>query len=151
MVNINPSNNSESTEHHTHYLKFKRQYKYVQTFWEENKNKDRCWVPWNWCETVKKQTKNNSIVIFSPNDKTLHAVKADYDHLPYQRTQLYGNLWYNKEESKIKSIISKPIWEEFVVNDINKERDWPVRNKILSAIPSALKNIAKKIFNKLNI
>ena len=41
------------------------------------------------CETVKKQCRNNSIVIFAPNDDTLHAVKADYNHLKYQRTALW--------------------------------------------------------------
>ena len=32
-------------------------------------------------KTVFQQVKNNSIVIFSPNNDTLHAVKANYNHL----------------------------------------------------------------------
>lgn len=94
MVNINPHDHAEECRHHTHYMRFKPEYSYVREFWKTNKNFDRCWVPWDWCETIELQTKNNSIVIFSPNDDTLHAVKADYDHLGGQRTQLYGNLWY---------------------------------------------------------
>ena len=49
---------------------------------------DRCWVPWHWCETIKKQTDNNSVVIFAPDDDTIHAVNTDYQHLDYQRTQI---------------------------------------------------------------
>lgn len=40
---------------------------------------------------------------FSPSDDTLHAVKARYDHLVAQRTQMYGNLWYEKQSlSKVR-------------------------------------------------
>ena len=95
MVNINSGNNTEARNHHTHYMRFKNEYRYLQDFWAGNHDIDRCWVPWDWCETVKQQTANNSIVIFSPSHDTIHAVKADYNHLPGQRTQLYGNLWYN--------------------------------------------------------
>lgn len=111
MVNINPSNASEKMDHHTHYMRFKSEYKYVQKFWETNSDKDRCWVPWEWAETIKTQTKNNSIVIFSPNDDTLHGVKASYDHLVTQRTQLYGNMWYNDVPGPGKN---DPTWKDFV-------------------------------------
>jgi hypothetical protein len=94
MVNINPRPDSEECNHHTHYLRLRDQRRYVQAFWEGNTDLDRCWVPWDWCDTVKTQPKNNSIVLFSPADDTMHAVKAKYDHLKGQRTQLYGNLWY---------------------------------------------------------
>ena len=36
--------------------------------------------------------KNNSIVLFKPDIDTLHAIKLDYNHNKFQRTQLYGNL-----------------------------------------------------------
>jgi len=94
MVNINPSESSKEMDHHTHYMKFKPEYKYVQELWEDSRI-ERCWIPWSWCESVKTQTKNNSIVIFSPSNDTLHGVKASYDHLVTQRTQLYGNMWYD--------------------------------------------------------
>jgi len=94
MVNINPHPNAETLEHHTHYLRFRPKYEGVQQKWEEAPNFDRCWVPWGWCDTVKTQPKNNSIVLFSPQNDTVHAVRARYDHLPAQRTQLYGNLWH---------------------------------------------------------
>lgn len=116
MVNINPSHGAEDEDHHTHYLRFKKEYRYVQAYWEGNPDKDRCWVPWAWCETAKVQRKNNSIVIFSPGDHTLHAVKASYDHLPSQRTQLYGNLWYRNVQPTVT-----PAWENFVVGQASQQ------------------------------
>jgi hypothetical protein len=94
MVNINPSNNSENINYHTHYMKLKDEYSEIYNFWKNETDTDRCWIPWSWAYTVKRQTKNNSIVIFAPDYDTLHAVKADYNHLKTQRTQFYGNLWY---------------------------------------------------------
>ena len=70
----------------------KDEYKYVESFWRGNVHYERCWVPWDWCEIEFTQSANNSLVMFSPNDSTIHAVKADYNHLSSQRTQLYGNL-----------------------------------------------------------
>lgn len=107
MVNINPSSLSESLDHHTRYLKFKPEREYVQTLWAGNPSVDRSWVPWDWAEVEFQQTKNNSIVLFSPSDDTLHGVKADYDHLKTQRTQLYGNIWYNESSTSFK-----PEWED---------------------------------------
>lgn len=41
-------------------------------------------------------SENNSMVIFHPdnNPPTLHAIRLNYNHLKYQRTQIYGNLMY---------------------------------------------------------
>lgn len=100
MVNINPSNESEVMNHHTKYMKLVKEREYVQKFWEGNPEIDREWLPWDWFTTEKTQNKNNSIVIFSPNNDTFHSVKANYNHLITQRTQLYGNLWYDKKYSK---------------------------------------------------
>lgn len=94
MVNINPNYHSPSLDHHTHYMKLKNSYRYVQYLWEGNPGLERAWVPWDWAETDFQQTKNNSIVIFSPSNDTFHGVRANYNHLDGQRTQLYGNLWY---------------------------------------------------------
>lgn len=93
MVNINPSNDSERLDCHTHYMAFTPERAAVKQFWDANKDVERCWVPWAWGDTRKQQTKNNSMVIFAPDSDTLHAVKASYDHLATQRTQIYGNLW----------------------------------------------------------
>jgi len=95
MVNINPSDFSEHMNHHTHFMKLKSTRKYVQTLWEGNPSIERAWVPWDWADTIKQQSRNNSIVLFAPSNNTLHAVKSDYDHLVTQRTQLYGNLWFD--------------------------------------------------------
>jgi hypothetical protein len=102
MLNINPGQDSEAAVIHTHYLRLKDSWSFVSEFWKGNGDLDRDWLPWDWCETVKQQTDNNSIIIFSPSNDTLHAVKADYDHLKFQRTQMYGNLWY--EENKIPKV-----------------------------------------------
>lgn len=101
MVNINPSHKSHQMDHHTHYMQFTQERAYIQTLWMGNQNIDRTWVPWNWATTVKQQIENNSIVLFSPADDTLHGVKTNYDHLISQRTQLYGNLWYETANTDI--------------------------------------------------
>lgn len=100
MVNINPHPDSESLEQHTLYLEFIESKRYVQAFWRENPSWERDWVPWEWCKTVETQSANNSAVFFSPSDDTMHAVRLDYDHLDFQRTQFYGNLWYEDVQSK---------------------------------------------------
>lgn len=97
MLNINPGEASEQYDYHTHYMRLKPEWKFVGEFWRHNEAFDRDWLPWDWCETVKRQPRNNSIVLFSPSNDTLHAVKANYDHLKSQRTQLYGNLWYERK------------------------------------------------------
>ena len=94
MVNINPHEGSEALDHHTHYLNLKGEHSRVREFWDENLETERCWVPWDWCDVVKTQPENNSIVLFAPANDTMHAVRANYDHLAGQRTQLYGNLWH---------------------------------------------------------
>lgn len=130
MVNINPEQTSEQENHHTHYMKLKSEYKYISSFWEGNSNVDRSWLPWNWCETVFTQHKNNSIVIFSPTDHTLHAVKARYDDLKYQRTQFYGNLWYDDRKRLIR-----PNWESLEIKPSSKGQKaplwWRLKNKLL--------------------
>jgi hypothetical protein len=96
MININPARNSEDFEYHTHYLRFRPERDYIREFWSRHEHLDRCWVPWAWCETVKRQARNNSMVMFAPANDTLHAIKASYGHLATQRTQYYGNLWFKE-------------------------------------------------------
>lgn len=117
MVNINPLEKSETLDHHTHYLAFKDEKRYVQEFWRYNDNIDRAWVPWDWCRTVKQQTRNNSIVIFQPGHDTLHAVRAKYDHLETQRTQLYGNLWYGEEDAIHERTLSQIPWQGLLIDE----------------------------------
>ncbi len=108
MVNINPAPGSDRLDHHTHYMRLKPEHRRVGSFWEANPHLDRCWVPWGWCETEKVQSANNSLVAFAPYDGSLHAVRAAYDHLAHQRTQLYGNLWFREATAR-----SGPEWWEF--------------------------------------
>jgi hypothetical protein len=129
MINANPYVNSESLDYHTHYLELIETKKYVQEFWKYNVEYDRCWIPWEWCNTVKKQITNNSIVIFAPNYDTLHAVKATYNHLETQRTQFYGNLWFSQgtmagyvdSKSQDNTSNNKPLpqlpWQAYVIDE----------------------------------
>jgi hypothetical protein len=94
MVNIYTDDECENLPISTHLLRFKPEYHYLYDVWKYNKDINPVWVPWNWCDTVKMTVRNNSVTIFKPSHDTLHAVKLDYDHLRYQRNQIYGNLWY---------------------------------------------------------
>jgi hypothetical protein len=130
MVNVNPNPHSENEAHHTHYLIFRRERDYVREFWRSNPSVDTCWVPWDWCESAKQQIKNNSIVIFAPQSDTLHGIKADYEHHQYQRTQLYGNLWYTDRRCEMR-----PQWEQLDLLADNK----PAAQ--LSPLTTALANV----------
>jgi hypothetical protein len=94
MANINPGPNAAEQAFHTRYMRLKPAFAYIQSFWEGNPEVDRGHLPWHVAETVWEHRANNSMVVFAPGDKTLHAVRAWYDHLSSQRTQIYGNLWY---------------------------------------------------------
>jgi hypothetical protein len=117
MVNINPYPGAERCDHHTHLMRFTAHHRYVRAYWASRPDRDRCWVPWGWCETVTQQRANNSMVIFAPTDDTLHAVRARYDHLIGQRTQLYGNLWYMDVTDP-----PKPEWEDLVIHPGRADR-----------------------------
>ena len=93
LLNINAPE-AEIVDVHTHVLVFKKEYEYMYEEWEKNTEDQRKWVSWEWCETKKTISENNTILIFPPGNRSLHAVKLDYDHLKFQRTQLYGNLWF---------------------------------------------------------
>lgn len=108
MLNVNPGPDTEDQDFHTHYMRFKPEWQFVQDFWRDHPDAETCWVPWDWCDTVKRQTANNSIVIFAPRHDTLHAVRAHYDHLPAQRTQFYGNLWHTNSQTS-----RRPEWSDF--------------------------------------
>lgn len=142
MININPHSNSEDLDHHTHYLQLKKEYKYIQEFWKSNFQYDRCWVPWDWAETVFVQSKNNSLVMFSPTNETIHAVKASYNHLLSQRTQLYGNLWFNKfPDTKELN------WEDMVISSSRHLNQNNSLNSIIKKVPLKIKNFVKRFYN----
>lgn len=141
MVNINPSSLSDSLDHHTRYLKLNPEREYIQSLWEGNPSVDRSWVPWDWAEVVFQQTKNNSIVLFSPSNDTLHGVKADYDHFKTQRTQLYGNIWYNES-----NISLKPEWEDLDFSTQNFKSAKKTFKEVLAAsLPEPTKKHLKKV------
>lgn len=100
MVNIYTEADCENISIHTHLLKFKDKYRYIYDLWKYNRNIDPVWVPWDWCDTIMKTSRNNSVTIFKPDFDTLHAVKLDYNHLAFQRNQIYGNLWYKASKAE---------------------------------------------------
>ena len=145
MINVNPSTLSDRLDHHTHYLRLKPSKKYVQEFWEGNPDIERVWLPWSWCESDKQQSKNNSIVIFSPSNDTFHGVKARYDHLVSQRTQLYGNLWYKECLTK-----GRLDWEELDLEmkakDLHSKSSF--KKKSMAMFPATLKETIKGILGR---
>lgn len=108
MININTDPDSENQKYHTHYMTLNTNYKYVQAYWDGNPRRERTHVPWDWCTTNTVQSKNNSLVMFAPGNSSLHAVKAEYNHLTHQRTQIYGNVWHRNQ-----NLINGPNWKDF--------------------------------------
>ena len=155
MVNVNTSPEMSKENIHTHYLTFKKEWKHVETYWENNNDVDRCWVPWSWCETNKLQYVNNSIVIFQPTSSSMHAVKASYTHFEHQRTQLYGNLWYKgyrdggytaESGSKNSAIrLQQPSWECY---DVTKHSTGKMKSS--SSLKSKIMKKIKSKFEKFN-
>lgn len=144
MININPHANSADLEHHTHLLSFKPEYSYVPEFWIHNTGVERAWVPWSWCNSIVRQTANNSIVIFAPSNITMHAVKADYDHLQAQRTQLYGNLWFKNRGKGVTDLATRS-WEELDIVNGARPRPLSFKQKLRRALPESLVNTLDKI------
>jgi hypothetical protein len=144
MININPHKASETFNYHTHYLRLKKNFNYVKKFWETSSKVERSWVPWDWCDSKFIQSKNNSIVLFSPSNDTMHGVKAVYDHLSTQRTQLYGNLWY-LENNKLLG----PSWEQLAMKDFSIPNNSITKNyNLLNNFVKLSKKIIKKFFFK---
>lgn len=110
MVNINTDVASQDLDIHTHLLEFDEQHQHIYQYWNDHAEHDRCWVPWSWCRSGWQHRKNNSIVMFAPDDRSLHAVKLAYDHLGMQRTQIYGNLWYRK--SSVPLVHGRANWTQ---------------------------------------
>ena len=103
MININPSDESENLNLHTYFMELVENKKWIYRYWAENLDTERCWIPWDWASPCFNQKKNNSITVFAPTDDTIHAVKLNYDHCKFQRTQFYGNLWYSPTQLKPSS------------------------------------------------
>lgn len=140
MVNINPNPSSHLIDHHTQYCVFNNRFQYIEEFWRANTEYDRCWVPWDWTETKFIQNVNNSFLMFSPSNKTLHAIKASYDHLVGQRTQLYGNLWY--ENSPSLDVIE---WEDLEITPSHDNQSLSTNNKKMSSFSAMKQKLKSKI------
>jgi hypothetical protein len=94
LLNINTDPEADRLPIHTHLLRFIRRKEFIYSFWETNPEFDRCWVLWSWCTSERVTSANNSILLFSAHNRSLHAIKLKYEHTRFQRTQVYGNLWY---------------------------------------------------------
>lgn len=140
MVNINPSHESQFSQHHTQLLKFRPEYQYVQEYWRGRPAEERCWVPWDWCEAEKTHSQNNSLIAFMPSDETMHSVKAAYDHLGYQRTQLYGNFWYEIDRAG-----AGPIWEDLVIKPSSVRARRNFRGKVIEWLPKPVGDFVKRL------
>ena len=103
----------------------------MEKFWRDCEDADRQWVPWAWCSTKFVQSKNNSIVLFSPSNDTMHGVKVNYDHLVTQRTQLYGNFWFKNSNTKYS-----PSWEQLEARDFAYHPSVPERSRMAGAMQS---------------
>jgi len=77
--------------------------------------------------------------MFSPSSLTMHAVKANYNHLKGQRTQLYGNLWY-----KNANTLNKLEWESLV---IGKNQTKELLSQSASTFTSKINSGLKKLFS----
>lgn len=66
---------------------------WVERVWK-NCTFERAWIPWQWARRAKTINENNNMLVFSPHESSLHGIHLDYDHLQWQRTQLYGNAFY---------------------------------------------------------
>lgn len=141
MININPHSCSESLHHHTEYLTLKEEYKYIESFWSGNCKFERCWIPWDWAESKFIQNQNNSLVMFAPSNNSIHAIKALYNHLDSQRTQLYGNLWYENFQS-----LQNIEWEDLIIPYSKSDRN--AQNFLTNQIPNL--SISERIKSKLN-
>lgn len=145
MVNINSDAQSEEREHHTHYLALKPEYRYVSSFWKDNSDCETCWIPWKWCNTMSLQSKNNSMVIFSPSFNTLHGVRARYDHLAGQRTQLYGNLWFNETRELLRIE-----WEDLDIKTAvqNRKVELSLKDSVAKLLPKQSRRFIKRMLNR---
>ena len=75
--------------------------------------------------------------MFKPSFDTLHAVKAKYNHLVFQRTQLYGNLWFNGESpitKRKKQALPQIPWQGLLIDDSRGTRNKMNKKNILNKL-----------------
>ena len=104
LININTDESAAKQPIHTHLLRLKSRYEPIYGFWEQHTDVQRCWVPWDWCESVRQINANNSLLMFMVGDRSLHGIRLNYDHTSFQRTQIYGNLNYHQFERRIRKL-----------------------------------------------
>lgn len=108
LVNTNVHPDAERDDLNTHLCKCvpERDMTHV---WAAREDCERSWIPWDWTETVRTTHENNALVMFAPGNDTLHAVKLNYDHLQWQHTNVYGNMFFIGGPSRHK-LTSMELW-----------------------------------------
>ena len=53
LLNINKDDSCENYPIHTHLLRYNDDYEKIYDYWLEYPLIDRCWVPWDWCDSIK--------------------------------------------------------------------------------------------------
>ena len=110
LLNLNHKNLKIPNESNTRIMKLKKEYRYIAEYWKYNKNVDRCWLPWECCETINIHSKNNSLLIIPASNISFHAIKLDYNHLKSQRSMIYGSAW-----GKSERFYECPTWEDLEI------------------------------------
>ena len=110
LLNLNQKNLNLPEESNTKIMRLKKEYKYIAEYWKYNKNVDRCWLPWDCCETVNEHSKNNSLLILPASNTSFHAIKLDYNHLKGQRSMIYGSAW-----GKSERFYEFPTWDDLEI------------------------------------
>jgi len=78
----------------------------------------------------------------------MHGVKASYNHLISQRTQIYGNLWYKNNPADNLTVE----WQNLQIQNNAIAINHTYKNKFHRIIPSQLKKLIKKAyFDRINI
>ena len=71
LLNINCDAEIEKMNCHTHLLEFKDKYKKIEKYWVDHPINERCWVPWEWCNSKKKQMKIIHFLFLNLNQNQL--------------------------------------------------------------------------------
>lgn len=74
-------------------LRFKPEFQFCSQYWDTHPRIERLHVPWEWCDVAKRFSTNNSLLVFKPSTRTLHAIKmGSYPHHEFQRTHILGQM-----------------------------------------------------------
>ena len=88
----------------------------------------------------------------------MHAIKAFYDDLKFQRTQLYGNIWYDRQLSKnipfyletnYENLDYENIVKKSFKNSLEQKRVEKIKNYLINPFKLLKRVKAIKVFKTL--